>query len=133
MTALTDLINLGEALSVPCKVLHNGVTLYDLHKTSDKLTQLIILPSWTDVPEHSHPDVRKWVYPIFGAAYASREGRFKWLLGPDKGYFIDADIKHSVRTTGDKFIYLSVQQWLNGVAPTSIELNWKEEENAKRE
>lgn len=127
-TVSIDLMNLSQALSVPCKIIDKGILLVTLASYQNCVVQLIVIPSNTVVNKHSHPDVFKTVQPIFGCATCFRDGQEK-LISSELGkvYEIQAGEVHGVKTHGSAFAYISKQLWLNGVIPTSIELNWEGE------
>lgn len=110
----------------PIRVPDDGVRVYDgvygvtLHRHGPFQAQLFIVAPNRGSPRHAHPNIDSLELGIAGADtfVSDRNYRFKNLIcvAPNEFHTAAADEK------GGAFI--SFQKWLNGVAPSSVELDW---------
>jgi quercetin dioxygenase-like cupin family protein len=97
-----------------------GVTLY---RTAPFQVQLFIVRASRVSPWHSHPNIDSVEYGIAGDGQASFASERNLRIGglvliaPGEGHEAGAG------PSGGAFI--SLQKWLNGVEPTSVELDWE--------
>lgn len=104
----------------------DGFVGYTIHRYKQFQTQLFIGQPNAPVPDHIHPNVDSFEVPIHGitfrhsgsvigtpetmktgrAVYVHRNDWHGGVVGPNGGCF------------------LSVQKWLNGIQPTSVERDW---------
>jgi hypothetical protein len=110
---------------------NESVTTIVLHRKGAFQTELIIMhpgaPKWPG--EHRHPDVDTVEIEVVRFDWVSRNG--EKLARPDFVYngrylvHLGPDDYHAVQAKPHGAALLSCQKWLNGVAPTSVGLNWE--------
>jgi hypothetical protein len=90
--------------------------------------ELFILLPGTGFPrEHRHPDVDACEYDLDGAIPFQINGRAGESLWPGAArplYEVNSTDWHGVGDVPKGGHFLSLQRWKNGVAPTSVGLNW---------
>ncbi len=105
--------------------------------------ELFIVPSApSSFTEHTHPDVDVVEYPLSGVNVLYVNGKEAhtvlqaegWLAGelPSPLVRIEPTDKHSGQSDM-LYSFLSIQKWLNGVAPTSVGLNWMGEPSSSEQ
>lgn len=104
----------------------NKTVVITLDINYPQLTQLIIIPKFTTIHPHCHPNVDKIITPIYGSAYCIRDNKGRVINAPDKAHAVKHNQMHSVKTDNSEFIFISDQIWLNGLTPSSIENDWKD-------
>jgi hypothetical protein len=118
-------MNLSQVLSVPCKILERGIVGLLLSRKDYEQTQLFIVPPYTFVPDHIHPNVHVEVRLLAGKTELRKAGkRIVDLGGSDRVYNIEAGEPHGFSTFNEPVAFLAKETWLNGVQPTSVEEDW---------
>lgn len=126
---MIDLTKLSRLLSVPCKIIEPWKILcFTLHTSGISQTQLFIVPPYTYVPDHNHPDVTIIVTPLSGCARIRRGADIKLIEGRGygKSHTVKKGVSHGFEVGNEPFIYLSQQIWRAGMEVGSLETNWSD-------
>lgn len=85
-----------------------------------------MVPPYTFIPDHTHPDVVLVVTPLAGKMEARRNGQSKIIQGKGytKSHRVEPGDSHGFSTFNEPVIYLARQTWLNNIKPQSLERNW---------
>jgi hypothetical protein len=112
------------------------VTSLVLYREGQFQVEMIVVAPGTGIPEHSHPDVDSYEVAIAGDIAFFIDGIQTGFnrapaangMSRDFGKFVPIpnDAPHYGRSGKLGTIFLSVQQWRDGVAPTHVGLNWTE-------
>ena len=105
--------------------------------------QIFILKPHCVIPEHRHPNVDSWEVFLSGDVEFTADGKVfipmeeSALPGFDGEHaYFGADLRvtpgtwHGAHSGAKGGLFLSIQQWLNGVAPTNVGDDWEHSENA---
>ena len=95
-----------------------GITLY---RKGPFQAQMFIVKHGAGSPEHSHPNIDSVEYGIAGADTftSERNHRIHGLICVAPGE------KHTAAADENGGAFISFQKWINGKAPTSVELDWE--------
>ena len=99
----------------------DGVVGLVVHRDGQFQTQLFTVEPNVSIPNHRHPNVDSYEVAMNGMTF-SHSGRtipFK-IMRPGMAIYVDHDDLHEAYTLENGGCFLSVQQWLNGVSPTSV-------------
>lgn len=96
-----------------------GVTLY---RNGPFQVQLFIAQPFASAPPHTHPNVDSEEVLVQGTGVVLVAGR-----PPTRNIFtpVAPDDVHTAHAYEKGASFLSIQKWLNGVAPTSVERDWR--------
>lgn len=104
-----------------------GVTAITLYREDNFQVQMIIVPPNHVIPPHTHPDVDSFEVFFTGDITFYINGKI-----PEESPELGAPIRvrpddvHSGEFGPAGGAFLSIQRWLNGIAPTSVGYNWME-------
>ena len=107
-----------------------GLCAYVVHREGQFQTQFIIVNPGIKIPEHQHPNVDSFEVTVYGINF-THSGQM--ALREDQNVF-GRSIRVRPRDihggwAGEKGgCFISVQHWQNGVAPTSVGLDWDGED-----
>lgn len=123
---MTDLTNLSHLLSVPCNVIEKNILAITLNASEDEQTQLFVVPPYTFIPDHCHPNVEVEVFPLSGKVEARRSGKKATIQGRGykKSHIVKAGETHGFFVFDEPFVFISKQKWLHGQKPVSLEKDW---------
>lgn len=95
----------------------NGITLF--RDGPFQVQLFIVKPNRTSGP-HAHPNIDSIEYGLAGADTfeSDRNFRLHGLICVAPGEF------HTAHADDQGGAFISIQKWLNGIAPTSVELDW---------
>jgi quercetin dioxygenase-like cupin family protein len=100
----------------------SGVTLY---RQGQFQVQFFIAKPNASAPKHSHPNIDSVEYGIAGAGQDTFKSERNVHIG---GLFMIAPCEtHTAQAGPGGGAFLSFQKWLNGVEPSSVELDWSGE------
>lgn len=121
---------------------HESVTTLTLYRKAPYQVELVILhpnrPAWPG--EHRHPNVDTYEVAWFNTLNLTKNGKI--VAGPElnvpvqigPGIFVHVECVrllpsdwHGAQGMPAGSCLLSVQRWLNGVAPTSVGMDWEGE------
>lgn len=124
--ALIDLMKLSQALLVPCKMLERNIAAFTIRKHGNEQTQLFIVPPYTFVPDHTHPNVNVRIKVLSGKTELRKAGRklMDYGVESDRIYNIEAGEPHGFSTFDQPVVFVAMETWLNGVSPDSVEKDW---------
>ena len=103
----------------------DGVVGLVVHRDGQFQTQLFTVEPNVSIPNHRHPNVDSYEVAMNGMTF-THSGRtipFK-IMRPGMAIYVDHDDLHEAYTLENGGCFLSVQQWLNGVSPTSVGNDW---------
>tara|TARA_B100000902_G_scaffold112367_1_gene113582 strand:+ start:1762 stop:2280 length:519 start_codon:yes stop_codon:yes gene_type:complete len=103
----------------------DGVVGLVVHRDGQFQTQLFTVEPNVSIPNHRHPNVDSYEVAMNGMTF-THSGRtipFK-IMRPGMAIYVDHDDLHEAYTLESGGCFLSVQQWLNGVSPTSVGNDW---------
>tara|TARA_R100000789_G_C2933838_1_gene129976 strand:- start:31 stop:573 length:543 start_codon:yes stop_codon:yes gene_type:complete len=142
---LTDFLEwyMDEGVSpyVPLKrSLHfvDGLTSLCIYRHEPFQVELVTVTPDTYIPPHTHPNVDSYEVALRGIEFYSN-GKTTlplWFANtPDKNSNLSAshhmkvrilpETEHSAKAGPEGGCFLSVQQWLNGVEPSAVGMDWK--------
>lgn len=94
-----------------------GLTLY---RDGPFQVQLFIVAPNAGSPEHAHPNIDSIEYGLAGADTFTSERNFRLhgliCVAPGE--------RHTAAAREEGGAFISIQKWLNGVEPSSVELDW---------
>lgn len=105
----------------------DGTHGYTLHREGQFQAQLFTLSPNVVVPNHIHPNVRSFEVVIRGITFRLFD---ETLLTPDDTHLIGRAVYvgnndwHGGFSSNKGGAFLSVQEWLNGIKPSSVEDDW---------
>jgi len=103
-----------------------GFTGYTINRYKQFQTQLFIAQPNTQVPDHIHPNVDSFEVAIYGMTFR-HSGEVivtPETMQPGGAIYVAHDDWHGGMSSPTGGCFLSVQKWLNGIAPTSVERDW---------
>ena len=104
----------------------DGVIGFVLHREGQFQTQLFIVEPNVVIPDHIHPNVDSFEVAIHGMTFRHYG---MTILTPESdsagsSIYVHRNDPHGGGSCDDGGCFLSVQQWLNGVPPTSVGNDW---------
>lgn len=97
-----------------------GVSGLTLYRDGPFQVQMFIVAPNAGSPEHAHPNIDSVEYGLAGADTfkSTNNTRFKGLIcvAPSEFHTAAADARGGA--------FLSIQKWINGIEPSSVELDW---------
>lgn len=108
------------------------VTEFVLYREGQFQVEMITVPPRITVAAHSHPNVdtyERFLCQDHGFAWEGKR-RFTSQFLHENGHRLSGFIPHGMphgAFTGDGSVFLSIQHWLNGIAPTFISDDWQAE------
>tara|TARA_B100002019_G_C20936000_1_gene434461 strand:+ start:95 stop:583 length:489 start_codon:yes stop_codon:yes gene_type:complete len=104
----------------------DGMIGFVLHREGQFQTQLFIGEPDVVIPNHIHPNVDSFEVALHGATLR-HSGMI--ILTPESdsagmALYVGHDHWHGGFASKDGGCFLSVQKWLNGVPPSSVENDW---------
>ena len=103
-----------------------GFTGYTIDRYKQFQTQLFIAQPDTSVPDHIHPNIDSFEVAIYGMTFR-HSGEVigtPETMQPGGAVYVAHDDWHGGISSPTGGCFLSVQKWLNGVTPTSVERDW---------
>ena len=94
--------------------------------------QLFCFPAYTVIPEHLHPNVRSYEFYFGGTVSFSKDK--KWLVHHCSDTYIPRKKRHCYISENtwhgglmgpEGGMFLSIQEWLNGVSPSCVGNDWE--------
>jgi len=103
----------------------DGVVGYVIHREGQFQTQLFGVQPNVIIPNHHHPNIDSYEVAMHGVTFI-HSGRTipSKIMRPGMAIYVDHDDLHEAYTLENGGCFLSVQQWLNDVPPTSVETDW---------
>lgn len=106
-----------------------------LYREGQYQVELFITPhAPSSFPEHRHPDVDTYEFPLCGHNMLYMDGVPRYTEAQVDAWLHDGTIKSQLvhiapddwHSGGGNTLYafLSIQRWLHGVSPSSVGLNW---------
>lgn len=89
--------------------------------------QVCIIPPYTKIPSHKHPNVRTQITFLHGHAIFTRGGKeieLNSYTDAGRTFIIDPDQEHSAETKGEHCAFMTEQHWLNNEPVRSLHLQW---------
>lgn len=115
----------------------DGLTTMVLYREGRYQVELVLIAPGTIIPEHVHPDVESYEVALAGELEFYVDGRQTGYprtarrdgCSRDLGKYVPvpADAPHCGRAGAAGASFLSVQLWREGVAPSSVLINWQGE------
>lgn len=119
----------------------NNASALVLYREGQFQAELYIADAGQDTPEHSHPGVKSVIMYLAGEGNTTLNGKavadprpFFNATNADgtsvlfrKKLFVDPNSTHGLMTYSNGFAFLSIEQWPDGIAPSSVTLHWKGE------
>lgn len=96
-----------------------GVTLF---RHENFQVQLVIVKPDHKSPSHSHPNIDSVEYGLAGDGEGTFESDRNARFGPL--VFIEPGESHTAGAGHTGGAFISIQKWINGTTPTSVELDW---------
>ena len=122
-----------DAKSLPVdKFEHNiycakGLHSYVQYRDDTFQIQVFIFPPYGIVPEHVHPNVNSYEVGLSGDLWFSHGGKWLYPKHPALHYYkknrcikVDNNDIHGASIGEGGGMFISVQQWLNGVKPSCV-------------
>jgi hypothetical protein len=105
----------------------DGTHAYTLHREGQFQVQLYILRPNIIVPDHTHPNVDSFEVAIRGVTFRHSGSVFLTpnrndLIG--RAIYVGHDQWHGGYSSDQGGVFLSVQEWLNGVKPSTVADDW---------
>jgi hypothetical protein len=111
------------------------VTGYRAYREGQFQVEFFTVPPDYVIPAHTHPDVDSVEVYIRGQIRFTHGGRFVFettstVTGPDDGSYqwrllrVRPEDRHGAVTGAEGAMFISIQRWLNGRAPTSVATNY---------
>ena len=120
-TPLTDSITHAGVLS--------GVVLY---RRGQFQVQLFILPPFTEIDLHTHPNVDSYEVFVSGDIDFICDGVLHNENSLGSSIRVGPNCVHGGKFGYNGGCFLSIQKWLNDVPPTSVGYDWKDQHNNPR-
>jgi hypothetical protein len=137
--AVSDCLFHGGLLTRPPQdgIIHaDGVTGIVVYRAGPLQIELVIVGPMVSIPVHAHPDVESIEMGFSGGIdlFVEQEQRaFARTPRADgtsrnlgRCVYVPANAMHSGYANESGASFLSIQRWLNGVAPGFIRRNWRE-------
>ena len=140
-TFLEWYLDAGQRIFTPLnKSIHfvDGLTSLCIYRHEPFQVELVTVKPDTYIPPHTHPNVDSYEVALRGIEFYS-DGKttlpmwFANKQSPTSNLSIahymkvriTPDTEHSAKAGPEGGCFLSVQQWLNGVEPTAVGMDWK--------
>ena len=104
----------------------DGVIGFVVHREGQFQTQLFIVEPNVIIPDHIHPNVDSFEVALHGATLR-HSGKIMITPKDDRAgssIYVHRNDWHGGGGSDEGGCFLSVQQWLNGVPPTSVGNDW---------
>ena len=115
----------------------DGAHTITLYRVEDKQVQMILMDPDIEIPEHVHPNVDSYEVALNGMTF-THSGQELVNYATDQevteaGLYMNHGLcvrvkpndLHGGNSSPDGAVFISVQHWLNGVTPTSVEKDWE--------
>ena len=103
----------------------DGIVGLVVHRDEQFQTQLFTAQPNISIPNHRHPNVDSYEVAMNGMTFI-HSGRTipSKIMRPGMSIYVDHDDLHGAYASEGGGCFLSVQQWLNDVSPTSVGNDW---------
>ena len=104
----------------------DGFVGYTIDRHNQFQTQLFIGQPNAPVPDHIHPNVNSFEVAIYGMTFR-HSGKIigtPETMQPGSAIYVAHNDWHGGVASPNGGCFLSVQEWLNDVTPTSVERDW---------
>lgn len=108
------------------RIIEHGIEVRTLSCVGRKKQEIVIIPAGVIIPVHRHPNVEKYIEPIYGKATIFKGDQMLKINGFKhwKDYHIRQDDEHSIEVSAEGlFAYISTQYWTS-VKVGNIEEDW---------
>lgn len=107
----------------PIRIIKGGTILgFTLYRSAPFQVQLFILSPNQDAPSHAHPNIDSIEYHLAGHADFRMDQDVHMLAGM---FHVPPGEFHTATAGPGGGSFLSIQKWLNGHSPSSVELDWE--------
>ena len=106
-------------------IFFDNVVAYVIDRRGQFQTQLVAVQPNVIIPNHRHPNVDSFEVAMHGMTF-THSGRTIpcKIMRPGMSIYVDHNDLHAGSSSDTGGCFLSVQQWLNDVPPTSVETDW---------
>ena len=103
----------------------DNVVIYVIDRRGQFQTQLIAVQPNVIIPNHRHPNVDSFEIAMHGMTFTNSGRTIPYkIMRPGMSIYVDHNDFHGGSSSDAGGCFLSVQQWLNDIPPTSVETDW---------